>query len=80
MVINSLKKRRMETPISHHVGLFHGFSSHTIKCMALEHIPTDVRGGCNDQKLLQLESRWIHLLKATVYPGLNEMLGYKPFL
>lgn len=70
----------METPISRHVGLFHGFKLHTIKCMAFENIPTDVRGGNNDQKLLQLESRWIHLLKATVFPGLNEMLSYKPFL
>lgn len=70
----------METPISRHVGLFHGFSLDTIKFMALEHIPPDGRGWSNDQKLLQLESRWIYLLEATTYPGLNEMLSYKHFL
>lgn len=70
----------METPISRHVGLFHGFSLNTIQFIALEHIPPDVRGGSNDQKLLQLEARWIQSLKATIYPGLNEMLSYKPFL
>lgn len=70
----------METPISRHVGLFHGFSLNTIQFIALEHIPPDIRGGSNDQKLLQLEACWIQSLKATIYPGLNEMLSYKPFL
>lgn len=56
------------------------FSLHTIKCMTLEHIPTDVRGESDDQKLLQLESHWIHPVKATGYPGLTEMLSFKPFL
>lgn len=70
----------METPISCHVGLYHGFRLDTITFMALEHMPTYIRGGSNDQKLLQLESHWIHLLKATTYPGLNEMLSFKPFL
>lgn len=70
----------METPMSRHVGLFHDFSLNTIKFIALEHIPPDVRGGSNDQKLLQLEARWSHSLKATTYPGLNEMLSYKTFL
>lgn len=63
----SLKKRRMETPMSCHVGLFHGFSLDTIKLMALEHIPPDGRGGSNDQKLLQLESRWIYLLSTNLF-------------
>lgn len=54
--VSLIKKGKMETPISHHVDLFHGFSLITIKFMALEHIPTDVRGGSNNQRLLQLES------------------------
>lgn len=70
----------METPISRHVDLFHIFDLKVITFMALEHIPLDVQEGSNDQKLLQLESRWIHMLKATTFPGLNETLSYKPFL
>lgn len=76
--ISLIRKRRMETPISRHVGLYHGFKLD--KFMALEHIPLDIRGGSNDSKRLQLESQWINLLKATVYPGLNEILSFKPFL
>lgn len=30
--------------------------------------------------VLQWKSRWIHKLKATQSPGLNEILSYRPFL
>lgn len=63
-----------------HVGLCHNFDTHMIKLMALEYVPTHVRGGSIDQTLLQLEARWIHDLNATKYPGLNETPSFKPFL
>lgn len=47
---------------------------------ALEHIPAHARGGDIDQKLLQLETKWIHTLDATKYPGLNEYISFKSFL
>lgn len=70
----------MKTSVSRHVGLYHNFDLHMIRFVALEHAPTHVRGGSIDQKLLQLEARWIRTLIATIYPGLNETLSFKPFL
>lgn len=63
------QKQLMETSVS--VGLYHNFDLHMIKFVVLEHVPTHVRGGSIDQKLLQLEARWIRTLTATIYPGLN---------
>lgn len=51
-----------------------------ISFSALDHLPLNARGGSVDSALLQLEARWIHGLKAMVYPGLNETASFKSFL
>lgn len=51
-----------------------------IKFSALKHVPAHVRGGGIDHTLLQLETKWIHNLNATRYPGLNEYISFKSFL
>lgn len=78
--ISLIRKKRMETPISRHSGLHHGFDLSKINFFALDHIPPHERGGDIDKKLLQLESKCIYLLQATRYPGLNERIRYKPFI
>lgn len=74
------KKRKMDTAISRHVGIYHEFNPHFIRFLALEHVPLDSRGVSVDRILLQLEARWIYDLKATIFPGFNESLSFKPFL
>lgn len=78
--VSLISKHRMETPISHHVGLYHNFNLKTIGFFSLEHLPQQGRGGDLDKKLLQLETRWIYSLQATRHPVLNEGISYKPFL
>lgn len=43
--IEPIKKRKMDTAIGRHVGIEHDFNPHTIKFLALEHVPLDERGG-----------------------------------
>ncbi|XP_077344465.1 uncharacterized protein LOC143988608 [Lithobates pipiens] len=78
--IKPIIKKKMETAISRHVGLFHAFNPKFITFSALEHIPLDVRGGSVDNILLQHEAEWIFNLRATIPPGFNENLSFKPFL
>lgn len=63
--------------IGRHVNFQH---SGNIKFVALECIVEDPRGGDFDKRILQTEMLWIHNLKATTPPGLNDAVSYKPFL
>lgn len=78
--IKPLYKGKTSTSINRHIAVHHDFNPHVVGFTALEHIPTHVRGGDIDQKLLQLETKWIHTLDATRHPGLNEGISFKPFL
>lgn len=73
-------KKRMETPISRHMGLFHKFDDTMMRFVALEYVPPGERGGNYDQILLQREAKWISNLDALKAPGLNDAFSYKPFL
>ena len=75
-----VRKKKMETPISRHMGLFHNFDSSCMHFFALEHIPPGDRGGDYDKLLLQKEAKWIHQLSALKSPGLNDGFSFKPFL
>lgn len=78
--VSLIQKKRMETPISRHVGLQHNFDANCLHFFALEHIPPGVRGGDYDKLLLQKEARWIHELSALQHPGMNDAFSFKPFL
>lgn len=73
--VSLVQNKRMETPISRHMGLYHSFQVSKMNFFALEHLPTHVRGGDLDRTLLQRETRWINSLAATVHPGLNESIS-----
>ena len=78
--VNPLYKRLMTTALNRHVGCLHDFDLNAVSFSALEHVPIHVRGGGIDQTLHQLETKWIHQLDATKFPGLNEYISFKPFL
>ncbi len=55
-------------------------SSDTLKCMAIEVIPSSLRGGDRLKRLLQRETFWIYTLRSSTHSGLNEEIDYSPFL
>lgn len=57
--VSAISKRKMETPISRHMGLYHNHNLTMIGFFVLEHIPPHDRGGDIDKQLLQLEAKWI---------------------
>ena len=67
-------------PLGRHVRDKHNYKMPKINFMALDRIHIPLRGGDWNKTLLQLEMRWITLLKATIPPGLNEAQSYRPFL
>lgn len=71
---------KLNTPIGRHIALAHKWDTSVVKFAALERIIPDERGGDFDKKILQREARWIFSLQATVAPGLNESMSYKPYL
>lgn len=68
------------TTMGRHIGLCHRFDSQVVKFMVLDVIPQDPRGGDWNRAILQCETLWIERLNATIPPGLNEIISYKPFL
>lgn len=78
--VSLMLKKKMETSISRHIGLYHNFDPLKMKFFALEHVPSHYIGGDIDRVLLQKESKWFYTLLATNYPGLNESMSFKPFL
>lgn len=78
--VSLVGKRKMETPISRHMGLYHNVDDSKMHFFALEHVPPNERGGDNDNILLQHEARWISDLDALRHPGLNDALNFKSFL
>lgn len=75
-----LYKRLSTTALNRHVAREHHYDPDVIRFAALEHVPPHIRGGDIDTILLQMETRWIHLLDAVRFPGLNEYISFKSFL
>lgn len=71
--------KEFESPISCRMELYHQFDATKMTFFALEHIPTNERGGDVDRLLLRRETKLIFNLSATKYPGLNDALSFKPF-
>lgn len=78
--VSLVTKKKMETPISRHMGLCHQFDDSKMHFSAMEYAPPNERGGDYDRTLLQRETKWIFTLNALKHPGLNDVLSYKPFL
>lgn len=58
----------------------HHSNPSSLKIIAIEIIPENVRGGDRLKRLLQKETVWIITLKATKLPGLNDEIDFSPFL
>lgn len=78
--VNPLYKHMMTTALNRHVGFLYDFDCNSISFAALEHVSTHVCGGGIDKTLLQLETKWIHILNAVQFLGLNEYISFKSFL
>lgn len=79
-MFRSFQRKKMETPISRHMGPLYGLNQSKMQFFTLEYTPRNERGGDNDRFLLQREARWIHNLSDLKHPCLNEALSYKSFL
>lgn len=77
---NAIKTVNPNYPMAQHYKNA-GHTNHmTLKAMVIETIPKSTRGGDRLKRLLQRETFWIHTLRATSYPGLNEEIDFSPFL
>lgn len=73
--------KHLTTPaLNRHIAKEHNYDPNVVRFAALEHVPSHARGGNIDTTLLQMETRWIHLLDAVKFPGLNEYISFKSFL
>lgn len=68
-----------DLPLDRHVRVLHERVFPRVRFWALDRIHPSSHGGVWN-KFLHMELRWIHSLRATTYPGLNEAINYKPFL
>lgn len=67
---------KMVSPIGRHVGLVHNFDVSVMQFMAFDRVYKEERGGDFNKRVLQRKTKWIHSLKATVPPGLNDSISF----
>lgn len=70
----------LNTTIGHHVAFKHKYDPWVFKFATLNRVYEDPRGRNFDKRVLKKETQWVYDLRATTYPGLNDMLSLKPFL
>lgn len=78
--IAPLYKHLTTTALNRHIAREHNYDPDVVHFAALDHVPLHARGGNIDTTLLQMETRWMHLLDAVKFPGLNEYISFKSFL
>lgn len=78
--IHSMQTCNPDLSLGRHVKMLHGGVFPRVEFFALDRVHPSLRGGDWNKLLLQRELRWIHQLKAAIFPGLNEAVNYKPFL
>lgn len=78
--IASMRKACPDLSLGRHVREVHGGTFPRISFLILDRVHPNTRGGDRNKILLQRESRWIQSLSATVSPGLNDIISYRPFL
>lgn len=75
-----MKKNDPELPLGRHTQLVHAGKFPNIKFLILDRVHPNPRGEDWNKVLFQLELRWIYTLRATLPPGLNKAVCFKPFL
>lgn len=78
--IRSMQTCNPDLVLGRHTTIVHQGKFPKIKFLNLDRIHPNPRGGDWNKNLLQLELRWVYMLKATHPPGLNEAVCFKPFL
>ncbi len=67
-------------PLARHYNEVGRVTESSLKVIGIESIPCSMRGGNGQKQLLQRETFWIHTLRATKSPGVNEEIDFLPFL
>lgn len=70
----------LKTAIGHHMAFKHKYDLHVFKFATLDRVYEDPGGGNFDQRVLQRETKWVYDLHATLFPGLNNVLSFRPSL
>ena len=76
----AIRIQNIDYPMAKHYKDSGHDPSKRLTAMVIETIPNDTRMGDRLKLLLQRETYWIHTLKATCWPGLNEEIDFSPFL
>lgn len=78
--IKPLYKNTTTTAINRHIAAQHNSDPHVILFSALEHVPSHARGGSIDNRLLQLETKWIQIFtRLPIFLGLMNTYVLNPF-
>lgn len=70
----------VNTTMGNHVAFKHKYDSGVFKFTAFNRIYENPRGGNFNKRVVQRGTQWVYDSRSTVYPGLNDMLSFKPFL
>lgn len=76
--VHSMKTCNPDLPLGRHVRDVHQGIFPKIGFLALDRIHPNPKGGDWDKTLHQRETCWIVALRATVAPGLNSHMSYRP--
>ncbi len=76
----AIRVKNMLYPMARHYNEVGHVTESSLKVIGIESIPCSMRGGNRQKQLLQRETFWIHMLRATKSPGVNEEIDFLPFL
>ncbi len=76
----AIRVKNMLYPMARHYNEVGHVTESSLKVIGIESIPCSMRGGNRQKQLLQRETFWIHTLRATKSPGVNEETDFVPFL
>ncbi|KAL7382988.1 hypothetical protein ABVT39_002950 [Epinephelus coioides] len=74
---SSIKRADMTSTVARHF-CEHGHIVKDLKCIGIEKVVLNRRGGDQEKRLLQRECAWIHKLKTLVPSGMNEDFNMCP--
>ena len=76
---SNIKRADINSPVARHFAELNHKTS-DLKCIALEQVRLNRRGGNIEQLLLQRECVWVHRLSSLFPNGMNEELNLAPYL
>ena len=76
---SSIKRADITSPVARHFSDL-GHKVDDLKCIGIEKVWLNRRGGNHERLLLQRECYWIHTLKTLFPMGMNEECNMSPFL